>query len=139
MKNNDQNRQLVLENLKRTPIIQFVCEKLCISRATFYRWRNEDKGFAKEVEKAILEGQLLVNDLAESQLIRSIKDRNFSAIAYWLRHHHPDYHNKIELETTVKTVHELSAEQKELVKRALELANITLTHEPKQQQFQKES
>lgn len=126
MKKNDQTKGLLLEQLKKTPIVQIACEKLGIARATFYRWKVEDPIFTKAVDDALLEGKFLVNDLAESQLIGAIKDRNLTAITYWLRHHHQDYKNKLELEATINTIQELSEEQKALVKKALELTGISL-------------
>lgn len=124
MKKSDQTKQLFLEQLKKTPIVQIACEKLGVSRASFYRWRSEDAAFAKQADEATLEGHLLVNDLAESQLIGAVKDRNLQAIMYWLKHHHKDYRNRLEIEGTVNTITELSDEQKALVKKALELTGI---------------
>ncbi len=120
-----------LEQLKRTPIIQVVCEKINIGRATFYRWKSDDSIFSQAVEDAFLEGHLLVNDLAESQLIGAVKDRNLSAITYWLKHHHKDYKNRIEIEGNLNTIQELSAEQKELVQKALRLASLDFNQHEK--------
>ncbi len=124
MKKSEQTKQLFLEQLKKTPIVQIACEKLGVSRASFYRWRSEDAAFAKQADEATLEGHLLVNDLAESQLIGAVKDRNLQAIMYWLKHHHKDYRNRLEIEGTLNTITELSDEQKELVKKALELTGV---------------
>ncbi len=126
MKQIEQTKRLLLEQLRKTPIIQIACEKIGLGRATFYRWKADDSAFAKAVDDALLEGKLLVNDLAESQLIGAIKDRNLTAITYWLRHHHRDYKNRLELEGTINTIHELSDEQKALVKKALELTGLGL-------------
>lgn len=127
MKKSDQSKELFLEQLKKTPIVQIACEKLSISRASFYRWRVEDLKFAKAIDEATFEGCMLVNDLAESQLIGAVKDRNLTAIMYWLRHHHKDYRNRLELEGSVNTIQELSPEQKALVKKALKLTGISLS------------
>jgi hypothetical protein len=129
MKKNDKTKTLFLEQLKKTPIVQIACEKLGIGRATLYRWKEEDADFAKQVDAAIFDGRLMVNDLAESQLIGAVKDRDMRAIMYWLKHHHTDYKTRIELEGTVNTVHELSDEQKELVRQAFVLAGITYEYE----------
>ncbi len=106
--------------------MQIACEKLGVGRATFYRWKQEDDEFAKQVATAIFDGRLMVNDLAESQLIGAVKDRDMRAIMYWLKHHHTDYKTRVELEGTINTIHELTDEQKELVKNALTLAGVTL-------------
>jgi hypothetical protein len=126
MKKNDQLKSLLLEQLRKTPVIQIACDKTQVSRASFYRWRADDEVFAKAVDEALLDCHLLVNDLAETQLINAVKERNFAAIAYWLKHHHPSYKTKVEIEGTISTIQELSPEQKELVRKALSLANLTL-------------
>jgi hypothetical protein len=126
IKKNDKIKEAFLEQLRKTPILQIACEKMGVHRMSIYRWRQEDPEFGKAVDDAMLEGRLLVNDLAESQLIGAIKDRNMTAIIAWLKHNHPSYKTRVEIEGAVNTIHELSPEQKELVRQALELANITL-------------
>lgn len=126
LKKSDKLKEALLEQLRKTPIIQIACEKLNISRMSFYRWKAEDKEFATKVDEALLDGQLLVNDLAESQLISAVKDRNMTAILAWLKHHHPAYKTRIELEGKVNVIEELTPEQKELVHKALALADLTL-------------
>lgn len=115
----------LLEQLKKTPIIQVSCEKVGIGRATFYRWKQDDLDFATQADEALLEGSLLVNDVAESQLISAIKDKNLTAIIFWLRHHHPNYATKVEVTARLKADNEiLTPEQEELVTRALKLASL---------------
>jgi ACT domain-containing protein len=126
MKKTKKNKELLLEQLRKTPIIQLACEKTGISRAAFYRWKDQDKNFAKDIEEAILTGCLLINDLAESQLIGAVKDRNLSAITYWLKHHHQSYKTRVEIEGSISAIQELNPEQKALVEKALALANITI-------------
>lgn len=88
---NDQ--QILLEQFKKTPIVQVACEKTGIGRSTYYRWRK-NQNFKKQAEKALLHGTLLVNDLAESQLISAIKDKNITAIIFWLKNNNPKYSEK---------------------------------------------
>ena len=134
--NND--KQLLIEQLKKTPIIQVACEKTGIGRASFYRWKKEDSEFSQAVETAISDGVALINEMAESQLISAIKDKNFSAIAYWLNHRHPAYANRIEVTAKLKHDDEqLTPEQEELVVKALKLASVlpdtsVITNEDKQ-------
>lgn len=117
------NRQLMLEQLQKTPIVQVCCEKLNISRSTYYRWREEDPEFAKQADKALAEGVALINDLTESQLLSAIKDGNISSIFYWLNHRHSAYSNKLEVTTKVDK-ETLTVEQEELIKKALEHASL---------------
>ncbi len=112
---------MLLKQLRKTPIVQIACEKLDISRATFYRWKSEDKEFAVAVDEAMRSGQLLINDLAEAQLIGAIKDRNFAAVTYWLKHHHSDYTTTIQIKHALQD-ETLTPEQEAVVREALRLA-----------------
>jgi hypothetical protein len=113
----DKNR--LIEQLRKTPIVQIACEKTGIGRATFYRW-CQDEEFASKARDSLQEGKSLVNDLAESQLISSIKDKRFQAISFWLKHNHPDYRTKVEL-SSMNNQENLSEEQQEKIMLALEL------------------
>lgn len=117
-------KTLLIEQLRKMPIVEIACSKTNVSRATFYRWKKNDPEFAKEVTESIGSGRSFINDLAESQLIGAVKDRNLSAIMYWLKHHHEDYRNRLEIEGNINTIEELSPEQKILVGKALKLASL---------------
>lgn len=120
-------KELLIEQLKKTPIIQLACERTGIGRATYYRWRKEDQQFAKKADESLIGGILLVNDMAESQLISAIKDKNISSIFFWLRHRHKAYANKLEL-TKKEDSEKLSKKQKGLLREALRLtSNEVLT------------
>ncbi len=124
-KRQSKNKEQLLEILKKTPIVQIACEKAGIGRATYYRWRKDDPEFAKISDQALLDGNLLVNDMAESQMMSAIKDKNMTAIIFWLKHHHPAYATKIEITATNKNQDiELSDEQKELLNKALEMVAL---------------
>ena len=114
----------LLEQLKRMPIVHIACEKASVGRATYYRWRTDDKEFRKQADEAIAEGEALITDLSESQLIALIKDRKFPAVQMWLRHHHPKYANKIEIVEHAAQSDELTPDQKKVVQEALRLANL---------------
>lgn len=81
----------ILEELERTPIIQVVCEKFGISRQTFYRWMNESEESFNEVNKALGFGIGLVNDVAESNVLTGIKNKDPGYTRYWLSHRHEAY------------------------------------------------
>jgi len=118
-----ESKNLILEQLKKTPIIQIACEKSGVSRATYYRWRKEDQEFLKAADEAIRDGEALITDMSESQLISLIRDRNFPAIQLWLKHHHPSYTNRLEISGRIEHLRqELTEEEKQLVERALRLA-----------------
>jgi hypothetical protein len=117
-----QQKQSVLGHLRTMPIIETACRQAGIGRATFYRWRKEDPEFNKLADEALKEGTLLVNDMAETQLVSAIKDKNISAITYWLKHHHPTYTTRVEVMAHINTNQELTEEQKAIVEQALKLA-----------------
>ena len=119
------NKQQVIDQLKFNPIIQIACQKSGVSRATFYRWRSEDEEFKKQTETAIQDGVLLINDLAESQLLAAIKEQNLTAIIFWLKNHHGDYADKIQVSTDRGLIDtNLTPEEEKLVKKALKMAGI---------------
>lgn len=121
----DKNKELLIEQLKKTPIVQVACEKIGIGRATFYRWKQEDQNFATKSDEALAEGSALVNDVAESQLMSAIRDKNLTAIIFWLKHHHPSYATKVEVTARLKADNEiLTPEQEALVTKALKLASL---------------
>ncbi len=115
----------ILEQLKKTPIVHAACQKVNVGRATYYRWRHDDEDFSQKADEAIIEGSLLVNDIAESQLMTAIKNQNLTAIIFWLKHHHPNYATKLEVTARLKADNEiLTPEQEALVTKALKLATL---------------
>ena len=128
----EKNKQDIVEQLKKTPVVEIACKKVGVGRSTYYRWRKEDKVFAQVVEESLEIGSSLISDMAESQLIKAIQDGNMTGIIFWLKNHHPTYANKLELTAKVKDNEELTPEQKEIVKQALQLASLTNTEQHEQ-------
>lgn len=121
---------LLLEQLKKMPIVQIACEKSGVSRATYYRWKKEDEIFAQAADEALLEGTALVSDMAESQLLSQIRDGNLGAVMYWLKHRNSHYNNRFEV--TAKLKHEdgkLTPEQEAAITEALKLASLVTDEE----------
>ncbi|MEI8249449.1 MAG: hypothetical protein WCG07_03065 [Candidatus Taylorbacteria bacterium] len=112
-------QKVLLEQLRKVPIVQIACERANIGRTTYYRWCREDSKFKKESEEAMNEGEEMINDLSESQLITLIKEKNFSAVKLWLRQHHPKYGNKLEVRTKIEAEDPMTPEQEALVREAL--------------------
>ncbi len=125
----EQDKEKLLIALRKTPVIQVACERSGISRATFYRWKTDDKDFSEKADRALSEGNALISDMAISQLISSIRDKNLGAIRFWLNHHHPDYKTRVSLEGKVQIEQELTPEQKALVEQALLLAGLSTPYE----------
>ena len=88
------DKTLFLEQIEKIPIIQVVCEKTNISRATYYRWIKINPKFKKQVNKATNNGISLMNDIAESKLLSAVKDGNMTAIIFWLKNSNSRYSDK---------------------------------------------
>ena len=124
----EQEKNSLLENLRQIPIVELACKKSGVARASFYRLRKDDKEFAELVDEAILDGEDLINDLSQSQLVSSIRDGNFQAIQLWLKHHHKKYADTIEVSGSIDVKDKpLTDEQKELVEKSLMQAGILLS------------
>jgi hypothetical protein len=87
----EKNKKLIAEQLRKTPIVQFACEKTGVGRSTYYKWRAKDLIFARAADRAIEAGRFFINDLAESKLIGLIQNSHPTAIIFWLKHNHPKY------------------------------------------------
>ena len=110
-----------LEQFRKVPRIQVACEKVGISRNSVYRWKNEDLEFEKELNTALEEGEALVNDMSENQLLSLIREKNWHAISFWLRKRNPKFKDRIEVEVAPRQ-EELTPEQEATVREALRLA-----------------
>ncbi len=128
-KRQEAERKLVMDQLRKIPIVQLACERSGVSRSTYYRWRRENPEFRKESDEAMKDGEELINDLSESQLIALIKEKSFPAIQLWLRQHHQKYGNKLDVRATIVNEDPLTPEQEALIKEAL---GITHIEKPKQ-------
>lgn len=130
----DRTKDLVLEQLRRVPIIQVAAEKVGVSRTTIYRWRDESEQYRKDLEVALAEGEALINDLGESQLLTLMKDKHWPSIQFWLRHRNPKFRERVEVTANFQTPQEeLTPEQQAIVREALRLAQLTTyskTHDP---------
>ena len=121
----DEGKNKIIEQLRKMPIVQIACERAGIGRTTYYRWREEDADFRKAADEAAEEGEALITDMSESQLISLIRDKHFQAVQLWLRHHHPKYTNKVEVSGGLTIENEpLTPEQEALIQEALKLAAL---------------
>ncbi len=106
-RNIDKDKKAILNRLSKMPIVEIACKQVGIPRSTYYRWRKADKNFANACDEAVERSADVVNDIAESQLIAAIKNKDMRAITFWLKHRHAAYRNKLELSGKVETKHEL--------------------------------
>jgi hypothetical protein len=126
----DKNR--LVEMLKEMPIVQVACKKSGVSRATYYRWRREDREFLRQSNDALAQGIDLINDMSESQLITLIKEKRMPAIAMWLKHNNVRYGAKQQSLHRSSTSDDFTAEEENIVAQALALASGQShgTHQP---------
>jgi len=81
----------LLEELERTPLVQIACDKIGISRNTFYRWMKESPELYKQVNESLSLGTGLVNDVAVSNVLSGIKSKDPMYTKFWLERKHPDF------------------------------------------------
>lgn len=105
------SKKELLKELEKTGNIYFACQKLGISRATFYRWM-QDKQFKKDATRSINLGRESSCDIAEYALIKGAKEGKIENIKYYLVHNSKRYKPKksdkfiIEHKTSQKTPQE---------------------------------
>lgn len=114
-------KEKFLEALEQTPIVQAACERVGISRNTFYRWIKEDSDFRSQVDERMGMGVDLVNDYAESNVLGGIKAGDPGYTKYWLSarhgayrrpfyiHHNDDEKERKELERRKEAIKEVDA------------------------------
>lgn len=119
----EKEKAMILENLKKIPIKTIAYQKVGISRATFYRWQEEDEEFRECCIKAEQEGVENMNDMTEAQLLQMTKERHWPSISLWLKSNHSRFMSKERLEMHRKRQNRkgLTERQKLLVKQALKL------------------
>lgn len=86
-------RELLLLELKKNSVMTVACQKSGVPRSTVYRWMKEDLEFMVAVEEASSEGREVINDMAESVIIKKIREESLPASKYWLSHNHNRYHS----------------------------------------------
>lgn len=124
-RNQQLDKQKLVEKLHKTPIVEAVCKQTGIPRSTYYRWRKEDTTFAEAADEALEHSSALINDLAESQLINAIKNQNMTAIIFWLKHHHKNYTTRVEIDGRLALEnYQLTPEQSEIVNKALQQSGL---------------
>jgi len=74
-------RQLVKALEKSLGIVSTACQSIGISRTTYYKYYNEDEDFRQSVDSI----SNIALDCAESQLFELIKEKNVTAIIFFLK------------------------------------------------------
>lgn len=92
------DKKKFLKALREMHIVLGACHRVGIGKTTYYRWRQEDPEFAAAADAAIREGIELVNEAAEGNIIAEIKNKDKDASKFWLKHRHPAYATKVQIE-----------------------------------------
>lgn len=124
-RNQTSDKKKLLEKLTKSPIVEVACKQADIPRSTYYRWRKSDEQFKLDCDEAIEQSSGIINDMAESQLISAIKEKNMTAIIFWLKNHHKAYRSRLEIDAkVVAQQQELTPEQASVVAEALKLSGL---------------
>jgi len=84
-------RELLFVELRKNSVMTVACQKAGIPRSTVYRWMNDDPEFMNLIEQAVSEGRETINDMAESVVIKKVREENLNAAKYWLSHNKSQY------------------------------------------------
>lgn len=106
----EKDKATLIEQLRKSPVVQVACDKCGIGRTTYYRWRKDDYNFATKADEALEEGRALINDLAISKLVQKIGEGDFNAIKYWLSHNHKRFENRLSITPAIKESNDIPEE-----------------------------
>ncbi len=74
------DKQKFLDELENLPIVSVVCKRAGISKATIYRWVEDDADFKKKYDRSLKRGRDTLVDHAESKLVKMADKEHFGAI-----------------------------------------------------------
>ena len=86
-----EQKELLIKQLEKIPIVELAIKKSSISRSTYYRWMGEDTSFKRSVKEAHAKGLDYMNDVAESKLIQKVHNGDTAMVKYWLNHNAKRY------------------------------------------------
>ncbi len=89
----DEQKEILIEELRKHGVVDFACKKAGIARSSYYRLIKNNR-FRKRVLEAKMEGIDVNNDMAESVIINGVRRKDIGAAKYWLEHNHTRYKKK---------------------------------------------
>lgn len=113
-------KEALLVQLTKYPIVESACNRAGVGRSTYYDWRKNDAEFKKLADKALSFGNSLINDMAESGLIKNIQNGSNTAMIFWLKNHHPGYSDRV--------IHQHELADKEISKEQAQEIGVALHH-----------
>ena len=76
-------KKMLIESLENSlGIVSTACNKVNVSRSSFYKWYKEDEGFRKKVDEI----DSVKLDFVESQLFKNIQNLKEKSIIFYLQH-----------------------------------------------------
>lgn len=119
-------KELFLTALEQSRgLITVVCQKVNISRATYYNWRKTDKEFDAKVKEIIA----IKPEVLEDRLYAEAVSGSFPALKFMLQHTHPDYkkNSKNDKDTNVHIWHHVDKP----VKKGDDITYTQIIRDPK--------
>ncbi len=113
-------KEALLVQLTKYPIVESACNRAGVGRSTYYDWRKNDEEFKKMADKALSFGNGLINDMAESGIIKNIQNGSNTAMIFWLKNHHPGYSDRV--------IHQHELADKEISKEQAREIGVALHH-----------
>lgn len=89
-----ETKEKLLKEIEKSGNVYLSCMKVGIDKATFYRWKKDDKQFSKKATEAVKRGRESNCDLAEHALMLNVKEKKMDAIKYVLSHQSKIYKPK---------------------------------------------
>jgi hypothetical protein len=91
-----ETKQKLLNEISKFGNVYLSCLKMGVDKATYYRWKQQDKEFRKLANQAEKIGRENICDVAEHSLLKNVKDGNQRSIEYTLGHNSKRYKRKKE-------------------------------------------
>lgn len=85
------DKRKMIEALAECRLVILAVKQVGISRATYYRWRDEDPVFAADADNSIQIGKQKLYETAEGVVMKKLQAEDTRAAIFVLRRLHPDY------------------------------------------------
>lgn len=123
--------------LKEIPVVILACKKVGLDKSTFYRWKNSDKRFAREVTRAMSRGCDYISDIAEAHVIQGVKKGEKNYVITWLKSHRAPYKRAEKTTVEIKQKIEKTMSKENKRKDGVLLPSISTDVLPMSPEFEK--
>lgn len=115
----DRKKKMLLEQIRKTGIVQAACTKTNIARGTYYRWIREDLDFKMASEQALIEGAEIHGDIAENTVVKAASNGDVNAAKFILMHRRKPYRKRLIVD--IQNTAGISPERVEAIGRAVKM------------------